>query len=83
MLFFLTVKSCAKIGDKRCKSHMRSITIEDIEAIRTKSVWDLGNDILYEMCEKYPGHDEDNEIIAKIWLIGRSYAAAIERRKRL
>ena len=62
---------------------MRSITIEDIETIRTKSVWDLGNDILYEMCEKYPGHDEDNEIIAKIWLIGRSYAAAIERRKRL
>lgn len=34
------------------------------------------------MCSRYPSHNADDEIIAKIWLIGRSYAAAIERRKR-
>lgn len=43
--------------------------------------WDLGNQVLYDLCEKYPHHTSKAEIVAKIWLIGRSYAAAIERRK--
>lgn len=42
---------------------------------------DKGNDILYSMCKKYPYNEKVDEIIAKVWLIGRSYAAAIERRK--
>jgi len=29
---------------------------------------------------KHPYHDNLDEVLAKIWLIGRSYAAAIERR---
>lgn len=45
------------------------------------SRWNLANKILYEMCEDYPYHQNEDEIVAKIWLIGRSYAAAIERRK--
>jgi hypothetical protein len=60
---------------------MRQITKADIDSIREPGVWDLGNRILYNMCQSHPGHTEDGEIIAKIWLIGRSYAAAIERRK--
>ncbi len=44
-------------------------------------VWDKGNEVLYGMCRRYPNHGNIDEIIAKIWLIGRSYAAAIERRK--
>lgn len=44
-------------------------------------VWDKGNDFLYDLCKKYPYHKNIDEIIAKIWLIGRSYAAALERRK--
>ena len=43
--------------------------------------WDLGNSVLYDLCKKYPEHDTDDKILAKIWLIGRSYSAAIERRK--
>jgi len=43
--------------------------------------WDLGNDVLYSLCRDHPKHDRREEIIAKVWLIGRSYAAAIERRK--
>lgn len=46
-----------------------------------KKMWCLENQILYDLCENHPGHKNDNEIIAKICLIGRAYAAAIERRK--
>jgi hypothetical protein len=43
--------------------------------------WDLLNQILYDLCSNYPHHKLDSEIIAKINIIGRVYAAAIERRK--
>lgn len=33
------------------------------------------------MCSRLPLHKNDDEILAKILLIGRSYAAAIERRR--
>jgi hypothetical protein len=46
-----------------------------------KSPWDLGNRFLYNLCADNFTHDTDEKIIAKVWLIGRSYAAAIERRK--
>lgn len=39
----------------------------------------LGNKVLYDLCDKYPLHEKDQEIFAKIWLIGRSYAATLER----
>ena len=42
--------------------------------------WKLANDTLYNLCNKYPLHTNADEIVAKMWLIGRSYAAAIERR---
>jgi hypothetical protein len=35
--------------------------------------------MLYDMCKDIPLHNIEKEIIAKIWLIGRSYASAIER----
>ena len=33
------------------------------------------------MCQNFPKHDTNSQIVGKIWLIGRSYATAIERRK--
>ncbi len=46
----------------------------------------FGNDVLYEMCRNQPQHTmppkdkKQLDIIAsKVWIIGRSYAAAIER----
>ena len=45
------------------------------------SRWKFGNDILYEMCRNYPEHKRADVIVGKLWLIGRAYAAAIERRK--
>ncbi len=52
-----------------------------IEECKKDDVWALGNKVLYDLCAKHPHHTKEDEIVAKIWLIGRSYAAAIERRK--
>lgn len=43
--------------------------------------WVYGNSVLYKMCEEKPLHNEKNIVASKVWLIGRSYAAAIERTK--
>jgi hypothetical protein len=59
-----------------------AITIEKlVKASQQPSPWDLGNRVLYDLCKAHPGHRAEAEIVAKIWLIGRAYAAAIERRK--
>lgn len=47
----------------------------------TQEKWVFGNSVLYRMCEESPVHTDIDEIVGKLWLIGRSYAAAIERRK--
>jgi len=52
-----------------------------IKKALAKSEWDFANSILYNLCENYREHKSDEIILAKIWIIGRSYAAAIERRK--
>ena len=53
----------------------------DINAALRPSPWDLGNRVLYRLCEDHPKHTDPGIVISKIWLIGRAYAAAIERRK--
>jgi len=60
---------------------LRAITKQQVDNARGKSVWDLGNQVLYRLCEDYPDHHSDEAVIAKVWLIGRSYAAAVERRQ--
>jgi len=57
------------------------ITSNDIDYALSPSPWDLANQVLYSLCQSYPDHETDQAIIAKILLIGRTYAAAIERRK--
>ena len=56
------------------------LTIETIENCR-ETPWDFGNQVLYNLCKENFFHVETDKIIAKVWLIGRSYSAAIERRK--
>ncbi len=41
--------------------------------------WCIGNEVLYDLCRRYPRHTVDAEIVAKVWLIGRAYSAALER----
>jgi hypothetical protein len=60
---------------------MRNLTKEEIEKALANDAWDLGNQVLYDLCSQHPLHKSQQEIIAKVWLIGRSYAAALERRK--
>jgi hypothetical protein len=43
------------------------------------TIWNLGNEMLYQLCRNHPDHKSPEVITAKVWLIGRSYAAAIER----
>lgn len=43
--------------------------------------WSFGDQRLYNMCEEYPKHGKEYLKICKVWLIGRSYAAALERTK--
>lgn len=38
-----------------------------------------GNHVLYQMCREAPGHKNIDVVQSKLWLIGRSYAAALER----
>jgi len=45
------------------------------------SDWDFSNEILYSMCRENFTHKNTDKIIGKTVLIGRTYAAAIERRK--
>lgn len=43
--------------------------------------WDLSNQILYDLCSQYPKHTDPGQIVAKVLMIGRVYAAALERIK--
>ena len=59
---------------------MRSIAGARREALLSKEFsWGWGNEVLYRMCEEKPWHTDLDVISGKIWLIGRAYAAAIER----
>jgi hypothetical protein len=40
---------------------------------------DFGNARLYELCRRYPTHSKVEHTVAKVWLIGRAYSAALER----
>jgi len=57
------------------------VTVEDIEYAKNEDNWTFANNILYRMCQENIRHESVDIVIAKIWIIGRTYAAAIERRK--
>ena len=79
---FLIGMSDKTMNGENCEEDfLTKIKLEEyfFKAERMQYYWKLGNDILYDMCKKYPFHIEETEVIAKVWLIGRSYAAAIER----
>lgn len=42
-------------------------------------IWSFGNKILYNMCSENPLHNKKEIVAGKVLLIGRSYAAALER----
>jgi hypothetical protein len=52
-----------------------------IDEAQRPSPWRVGNETLYQLCRTRPSHKDVADVVAKIWLIGRSYSAAIERRR--
>jgi hypothetical protein len=55
------------------------ITEGSVRYSQDKTPWEIANKIIYKICSDYPRHDNIEVAIAKIWIIGRTYAAAIER----
>jgi hypothetical protein len=62
---------------------MPGLTHKLVSSAVSQTVWDFGNQVLYDMCRTNPEHKRDQIIIGKMWIIGRTYAAAIERRRRM
>jgi hypothetical protein len=60
---------------------MREITRAEVENVKKHWDWELATDTLLNLCKHHPKHERLDEIIAKVLLIGRSNAAAIERRR--
>lgn len=61
---------------------MEKLDIRRLRKAAQGTCWDLGNEVLYGLCREYPKHDKEEEVLAKVWLVGRSYSAAIERRRK-
>ncbi len=57
------------------------MTSKQIDNCQKLNEWNLGNKVLYDLCSTNFTHDTTEKILAKTLLIGRAYAAAIERRK--
>src|SRR5882757_2268493 len=56
-------------------------TLSQINRALQNKYWDLANKTLYNLCRNNFEHDTEGKILAKVWLIGRAYSVAIERRK--
>jgi hypothetical protein len=41
--------------------------------------WSFVDRTLYDLCAEYPGHDQPDVVLAKLMIIGRSYATGVER----
>ena len=60
---------------------LHRISRGEVERAAGPNPWDLTNEILYALCREHPNHTDAEAILAKINIIGRVYAAAVERRK--
>ena len=61
---------------------MQQISKKQIDECLKPKAWDLGNRTLYKLCEENFDHSTSEKIVAKTWLIGRSYSVALERVKK-
>lgn len=61
---------------------LKGIDRAEIESARPEAtdIWSAGNATLYSLCAEFPLHTDAQKVIGKLWLIGRAYTAAIERR---
>jgi hypothetical protein len=59
--------------------NLADITTDLVKEVQNREKGNFLNNILYEMCENYPCHTDRDEINGKLMIIGRTYAAALER----
>lgn len=52
-----------------------------VENRMKKHSWEIGNQVLYDMCRNHPSQLDPTAIVSKFWLIGRAYSASVERRR--
>ncbi|HQH53503.1 MAG TPA: hypothetical protein PKY01_13835 [Candidatus Hydrogenedentes bacterium] len=60
---------------------MKKLSRRLIHEAKKKNAWFYGNQVLYDLCKRHGEHRDIGVVVARIWLIGRAYTAAIERRK--
>jgi hypothetical protein len=60
---------------------MADLLLQLISKATKQNPWTVSNRVLYELCRKHPRHDSLEEVVAKMLMVGRVYAAAIERRR--
>ena len=84
VIFVCNQNTTNRQGGRWCyveKSHDEFEKIYSAYKGQETTRWTLPNQVLYDLCKKYPTHTDADEITAKLWVIGRCFAAAIERRK--
>ncbi|HUU42372.1 MAG TPA: hypothetical protein VMX57_01245, partial [Planctomycetota bacterium] len=45
-----------------------------------EETWSATDETLYALCRRFPRHNDENGVNAKLWIIGRTYATGIERK---
>ena len=58
-----------------------NINKKEITQVLKENNWAFFNSMLYKMCSEYFEHKNVDVVMAKVCIIGRTYSAAIERRK--
>lgn len=80
----MQIEECAAFDKDGWRKLMSKsiLSKKTVDLALENTVFDLGNQVLYDLCANYPSHKEADQIHAKIMIIGRAYAATIERRKK-
>src|SRR5271156_2424562 len=47
--------------------------------LKYRKLWKTSDEVLYDLCKRFPNHKNRAGTNAKLWVIGRAYATGIER----
>lgn len=77
-MFLLALMPTSRPLLHKAQARINRKAIEDVLDAR-KDLWAPVTQCLYDLCRKYPDHNRNSVVAAKVLLIGRSHAAAVER----
>ncbi len=66
---------------KQLRGETMTVDLAAFDAARNEyeEQWNLLDQVLYDLCEQYPGHTTRRDVNAKLQIIGRTYGTGIER----